>query len=322
MNKSLIIAAIFCVLLISCYTEIDLEKYKPAPKAVLNSVVTPDSIVMASISKTWFFTEKNTNVGLEDATVNLYINNEYKERMKWEITDEEQLNINGIYTSTIIPKPGDVIKIVADTKYGIIQAEDTVPAKTDIMNVKFTHTDYEYYGRINTDIKYEITFQDNKDQNDFYLIRISSTYLNSHTGIFDYSSDPIFIGHKSILEGSLDGKFLGGQGGRTFTDQTINGKQYTLIIKETDSQNIYKIGKTCKRKITLYTLSRAYYQYLTSLQYIEDDQLINDMANYGLSEPKRIFSNIQGGTGILGATHLASEIIDLRDIIPGNEYEY
>lgn len=320
MNKNPIIAAIFCVLLISCYTEIDLEKYKPAPKAVLNTVIAPDTIIMASISKTWFFTEKNTNVGLDDATVDLYINNEYKERMKWEIADEEQLNINGIYTSTIIPQPSDVIKIVADTQYGIIQAEDTVPAKTDIMNIKFTHKNYEYYGRINTDIKYEITFQDNVDQNDFYLIRISSTDLNSYIGIFDYSSDPIFIGQKSILEGGLDGKFLGGQGGRTFTDQTINGKQYTLTIKETDSENVYKIGETCKRKITLYSLSRAYYQYLTSLQYIEDDQLINDMANYGLSEPRRIFSNIQGGTGILGATHLTSKIIDLRDIIPGNEY--
>ena len=42
------------LLLTSCYRKFDLEEYRTTPKMVINSAFSPDTVVMASISRTWF----------------------------------------------------------------------------------------------------------------------------------------------------------------------------------------------------------------------------------------------------------------------------
>ncbi len=329
MNKKLTIFIVIIsgILFGSCYADLDLEKYRPTPKAVLNCSVFPDTVVMASISRTWFFTDQYPNITLKNATVELYVNGSYKEQMQWsDAAEEGSLNADGIYISSFVPHPGDAIKVVASTEYGTVWAEDTVPSQATLDDIKISYRSIDDGSIIidssgitpmmKIEVKYEITFRDNANETNYYLIRISD---DSHRGIgsLDYSSDPIFIGQKSILEGSLEGKFLGGQGGRTFSDETINGKEYTLIIKETGGDYNYIFKGELKRKITLFSLSQAYYQYLSSLQYIDDDNLMHDMADYGLAEPVKIYSNILGGgTGILGAGQKTDKIKDLREILP------
>ena len=44
------------MLLTSCYRKFDLEEYRTTPKMVINSAFSPDTVVMASISRTWFQT--------------------------------------------------------------------------------------------------------------------------------------------------------------------------------------------------------------------------------------------------------------------------
>lgn len=328
MSKKLNLLAIIIltVLFSSCYSDLDLEDYRPAPKAVLNCAVSPDTIIMASVSRTWFFTEDNPNVTLRDAKVELYINDTFKEQMQWTDMDETgSLNAKGFYVSTVVPKTGDKVKVVAATEHGNVWAEDIVPPKRELIDTKISHKYYDNGSiiidpngitpQLAVEIKYEITFQDDINTTDYYLIRISGNDPSRPMGSLDYSSDPIFIGQKSILEGSVEGKFLGGQGGRTFSDETINGSKYTLIVKETGIQSDYSNRPQLIRKITLYTLSKAYYQYLSSLQYIEDDELLQNMAGYGLAEPIKVFSNIQGGIGILGASHSTDMTVDLKEII-------
>lgn len=318
---NILILIISVMVLHSCYADIDLEDYKETPKAVLNCAVSPDTIVMASISRTWFFTEDNPNVSLKGVDVNLYINDVFREKMQWkDITQEGSLNARGIYTSTVIPNPGDIVKVTASTEYGNIWAEDIVPPKPEIVDIKTSYRKFDNGSTIwgndgpssfkQVEIKYEITFQDNVNEENYYLVRISSTDPYESVYPLDYSGDPIFIGQESIFGGSFEGKFLEGQGGRTFSDETINGKKYSLIVKETYIDEFYFQDKTHSRIISLYALSKSYYQYFSSIQFLTDGQIMQNMADYGLSEPRRIYSNVQGGTGILGASqHVEREIV-------------
>lgn len=328
MNNKLycLIILISFIALHSCYADLDLEKYREAPKAVLNCAVSPDTIVMASISRTWFFTENNPNVSLQGADVKLYINDIFREQMLWkDITQEGSLNARGIYLSSITPLPGDVVKVTASTEYGEIWAEDIVPPQPEILDVKISYRRFDngsgtyfpggYETALQVETRYEITFQDNPDEENYYLVRISVPDSEEYETLYplDYSGDPVFIGEESIFGGSFEGKFLEGQGGRTFSDETINGKKYTLIVKETYMDEYYFKDKTHERVISLYALSKSYYQYFTSIQYLTDSQIMQNMADYGLTEPRRIFSNVQGGgTGILGASQHVEKIVTLE----------
>ena len=135
-------------------------------------------------------------------------------------------------------------------------------------------------------------------------------------GTLDYASDPIFLADESAINTSLGGQTLPGQGGRTFTDKSINGQSYTLTVTESGSSYLYDYGTVLNRKISLYSLSKSYYQYLTSILKTNEDNAMQKLSDFGLAEPIRIFSNIQGGTGIIGASQNDSKTIDLRKILP------
>ena len=77
--KHLLYTLLLGVFLTSCYRKIDLDEYRTTPKMVINSVVSPDTVVMASITRTWFYPDKKPYVNLPHAHVELYINNQYIE---------------------------------------------------------------------------------------------------------------------------------------------------------------------------------------------------------------------------------------------------
>lgn len=62
--KHLLYTLLLGVFLTSCYRKIDLDEYRTTPKIVINSVVSPDTVVMASITRTWFYPDKKPYVNL------------------------------------------------------------------------------------------------------------------------------------------------------------------------------------------------------------------------------------------------------------------
>lgn len=95
--KHLLYTLLLGVFLTSCYRKIDLDEYRTTPKMVINSVVSPDTVVMASITRTWFYPDKKPYVNLPHAHVELYINNQYIETMQWKTLN----NLPGTQTSRI-----------------------------------------------------------------------------------------------------------------------------------------------------------------------------------------------------------------------------
>lgn len=108
---------------------------------VINSVVSPDTVVMASITRTWFYPDKKPYVNLPHAHVELYINNQYIETMQWKTLNNPRNpdQPDTLFLSNTIPAEGDRIKIVASTpEYGTVTAEDIIPKKVAIKNTSHT----------------------------------------------------------------------------------------------------------------------------------------------------------------------------------------
>ena len=107
------------LLLTSCYRKFDLEEYRTTPKMVINSAFSPDTVVMASISRTWFHSESKPDVTIRNAKVELYIDGIFKEEMPWKEysywkssrwlgEDRGGWVTDTLYISNTVPQPGQM----------------------------------------------------------------------------------------------------------------------------------------------------------------------------------------------------------------------
>lgn len=319
----------------SCYQEINLDEYRTAPKIVINCAAFTDVPLTASVTRTWFYTENTPYVKLPNAKVELYVNDNFVEQMKWQPlkteTETRSSVPDSVFASGYVPKGGDRIKIVASNPgYQTVYAEDVVPIKVPIVKIAYTakkvdlgyKASYYYYDENGQmvdmseywEIIYRITFRDIPDQDNYYMIRIDKDGLDEGRygyggGYYIYAGidyiDPILKEENTILDGSLGFDGLNNENGCLFTDRDIEGKEYTLRLKELTSSRF----SPKKRSITLYTISRSYYQYILSLQKVGGSTVEGGLGNLGFGEPIRIYSNVVDGTGILGTSQY-----DVRNI--------
>lgn len=316
--KHLLYTLLLGVFLTSCYRKIDLDEYRTTPKMVINSVVSPDTVVMASITRTWFYPDKKPYVNLPHAHVELYINNQYIETMQWKTLNNPRNpdQPDTLFLSNTIPAEGDRIKIVASTpEYGTVTAEDIIPKKVPIKNASHTikKGNGVYQGTISDyfEIYYEVTFDEFPEKNNYYLAKITQIktgYYGYYETEIDYI-DPVFKEQDAILDESMAFNGLEKRGGALFTDQSINGQTYTLQIKETTAE----LDETEQRIISIYSLSESYFLYLLSLQKIAGSTLEGGLGNIGPAEPLRVYSNVEGGTGILGGNQHSETTITLNN---------
>jgi hypothetical protein len=324
MKKNMLILVMLATVLFSCYTDIDLEKQRPDPDLVLNGVISADTTVMLSISRTKFFTDTSRYEVIKDANVSLSVNSIFREQMQWM---DESFYGGGLYVSNYKPQTGDIIKIEATTKYGDAWVEETVPDRVEIEEVTFSHKkiyDHTGYGldengnivEIPTlEITYQITFTDKAETMNYYFIRIDNPNPSfDFVGNLDYSSDPVFVEQVSVVDGLFGDKNIQGQGGRTFTDHIINGQRYTLVIKEAQSSANYDYLPALERRIVLYTITESYYYYLTSMQMSADAANSTNLSTFGFTEPVRIFTNIHGGVGIMATSQHDTVSVDLSTL--------
>lgn len=316
--KGLAICGVLTIIIsTSCYRDIDLEAYRSEATVVLNSIITPDTVVMVDVSRTWFFTDSHPAEDIKDLNVELYINSRLEAIMEY----------NGEkYISDIHPQEGDTIKICAKVDGNTVTAEDIIPNLIELEDVSVSHRkvssgtpsiEIDGNGNIveknkDNEFTYKITFRDEANKKNYYFIRIEECDSRQILGTLDYSYDPVFQILSEQINGSLTNRTISGQFGLPFSDEGIDGKEYVLTIKETGPDTYYDEGDFCYRRFRLYSISKAYYLYLVSLQSNDSDQSWQGgMADIGIAEPVPIYSNIQGGTGILGCQQ---QVFCLKDI--------
>lgn len=326
---------LFPALFGSCEWEVDVEDLKTPPRLVLNSVVRVGEPVTASLSRTWFFTEENPNVIIPDAEVSLHVNGQYMETMTWTEGDKEN-NSQGFYQAAYRPKAGDHVALTANREgYPAVSGEVVMPAFDQTFEAVDQITG-QYYGEsYYVDRLLSVTFRDNPGEKNYYLFFCEAEHLSQwggNEGIIktewsplnaDYEEEPLFVGQKNALENILGFDYFSGTYGRVFTDDQINGKEYTLRIpfqmSAVDKEYIYDdawnlidtITTPHRCRVSLYTISESYYRYMKTLIDMEDSSLQQSLIEAGVAEPISIYCNINQGLGILGASNGYSVTFEL-----------
>lgn len=323
------------LLLSACMTEVDLEHLRKQPRVVLNARVLANDTVTASVTRTWFYTEDQPDIFLPDAEVDLWVNGEWRERMAAREVVEDYL-VDERFLSTYICRPGDRIRITAShPDYGKASAEATVPVATPILDLKRTYRTIVDNYSIRHITDYDLTFQDNPTQKNYYMIQIEqgNPWRPDSLGEIDYRwwEFGVSFSRSPSLEDqrmALDKIFKHDESyyrGNIFPDDSFNGEEFVLKVSTFSyapmdgQENEYEFGydgdnyygggnlptndgalqddpeEATVLRIKLYTLSESYYFYLRSLVSLAGYSLIGDLADVGLAAPVRVYSNVTEG---------------------------
>ncbi len=312
-------------LLLSCETEIPFNGTETKPVLVVNCLASTDSVIQATVSESRFFLENNYEFpGVTDATVKLFVNGIFKENLSHTGL--------GVYRSIYTPVEGDEVRLnVSATGFEPVWAENAFPFATTGFQIDSTITKTEtvpltsgnYYsyggggGNIDYGIptldtigetfsyihEYKVRFSNPAGVPNYYRLvvhqqtlangyPIANTYLNNF--------DNIVFGTK---QNNLNGIFTESKLDRynVFSDELIDGKTHTITFTYTQPFNTitdttYKswtVGDERSVTIDLQAISKSYYLYLVSLKALESSDPF-------MSEPVQIFTNINGGLGLLG----------------------
>lgn len=300
----------------ACYHEIDMNRYREDEGQnliVLNSLCNPDSVVQVSATHTFFFSDVHTDpVYISDLQMDVSIDGEIFERMAYD-------GQRNLYQSSIKPKEGGKIHVVAyhPKLMARIEATDIIPYRVNIERIAslrqgpvHVYSDEDYI------FTYRITFTDTPDQPNYYFLQYDTPDEHSpyRMGERDFTYEYVF---QQLAREVSDGIFEWtpySYTGLPFSDKGIEGKKHTLVVREIlQNPNGFDHWTEMPRRFCLYSISKNYYDYIVSVlrNSTSDNGLQGGLIDLGLSEPGRVFSNIIGGTGILGSYVRDEKVVDV-----------
>jgi Domain of unknown function (DUF4249) len=332
MNLKLFISIIATALIfVSCERDVLFNGEITKPNVIVNSFISPDSVISAHVSVSRFFLKDSIDFrDVNNAEVNLWVNGILKEKL---ISDTL-----GIYTGKYKPALSDNIKLTVDvpqmtqvsgtttfSEAPIILSVDTqivynsnqylsFPGSNDTLGIQYRYK-----------VNYKLKFKDNGSQKNYYRLLVGKV---SYTGDWNENTNkidtvvnnnlPVYsnFDFTDVVSGNTqnpltaDGssplsELMSNQNNEyhVFSDDMFNGKTYTLQFSTNQvtqryfsmADIRYSYANTLKNKVyvSLQSISKEYYQYLIS-------RSASKTTNY-FSEPVQVYSNITGGTGILGS---------------------
>ena len=302
MKKKYIHTLVFCALLaflVSCEKYIKFDGEITKPLLVVNSMVNPDSVVSANISQSRFVLGKiSPFVNIENADVNLFVNNVLKEKLTHKG--------GGVYKGNYFPKSSDKIRIeVHAPQFEPAKAETVVPEKANLSLNSFTQTTKEIPSGGNyLEVNMKMTLSDNGGEENFYFIKGRRNVYHKDDLL---GSQPLDLKLKDVLKnnqttGNNDffAEFFGEDESSTrrvkniFSDAFVNGKDIAMDFTFTEfaNQDSYE---TIEYEIEVAQMSKDMYRYLLSAnKAMESDGI-------PIVESVQIHSNITNGVGIFGA---------------------
>ena len=287
------------ILFSSCEKIIEFNGEKTTPFLVMNSVLKADSTVKVHISKSRFFLDDDSAMSdINTATVKMWVNN-------IEQTPLQLLN-NGIYYSQYKPKTGDKIKITASASSLVdISSTTIVPEPPEVISID-TIYGYETQDGYNSKmLNFDIKFKDSQNLDEYYLIygkqkeyHHSIDTNNEESSEYDmqlFSDDVIFKNENSA--NFTDENAYSNNAFNIFSDALINGKEYTFRMKTNIYYDSYQQSEQKKTyKIYFQKITKDWYLYLKTISIVN-----NDLSMF--TEPVQVYSNIQNGLGVLGASN-------------------
>lgn len=353
----IIISAAAAATLSSCFSEFD-PKIDSTPVLCMNSNIVEGEPIWLQLTRTWRWDEgdpgSTLDISVDDATVDLYVNGEFKERLtaavrepSAEFYDPTKGPEKG-FEAEYIPQQDDHIRLVATSKkYGEATAETVVPRQVSISKVDVTPLNVTYWGNEDGttagamfDLDIQMHFTDPAESTDYYLFSYGSEntfngyiydendvlvgsygdYLSINAYSLDSNYEPLFSEHVSVLESVV----ASNSGYTIFSDRQISGRTYPLHIHMTNIGWNYHsdVGAVdelqCYLVLNLNKISEDYYRHVLSV-WVANDGIAGSLGSVGLGEPVFESSNVSTGAGVVSSATGNIVRIDISEIIKARQ---
>jgi hypothetical protein len=284
-------------LLSGCEKDVDFKGKKIASRIVINSIIHAKSDTNTiKISESVFDYAGQQPDIVENPEIHLIINDKECNQI-WMDTI---VDIHTYYKFVSKLDVDDKIDLSVHTKkHGTVKGYDNVPNTTEIRNIKtswFRENDRTY-------LRLFVTLKDSSQEQNFYRIIVKTKTDLIHPSvqapIVYWDLHEVFTDDEMLFNNLTatdeDGKSLNFF--RIFSDELFQGQEYTLnvfILHDNYAENIDNDYVRQSVKVEIQTLSEKLYQNFHS------QELASGIIGDVFSEPVKIYTNIQGGYGILG----------------------
>ena len=303
--KNFLYFFIFSMLFASCDIVVDLDIPEHERVLVVNSILTTDSMINASISHSVGAFDASSISYVNNATVEVYedgvLLGDMDEQASLSYDSSGELDSTYVYNFNHNPVAGKIYSYeIAHPDYEAVRAETNVPAavKLNVNDVTLlSEEDYEKHYRV------RFSFNDAPEDN-FYRLRLRNP--NTYDG-FDYfeSNDASMISSAGVQ--SDGATFYGDEA--LFDDEMFNGTEKEISIDFFDYKSFWfeEEGIEVQFILELTSVSESYYTYIRSLRahYDNQDQFIF------AGEPVQVFTNIENGLGVLGSMSVDNVLLDI-----------
>ena len=314
----------------SCEKEIKFKGEIVEPLIVVNSVINPDSIITAQLSRSKFFLSNDEGFAyVKNADISVYINGNFKDKLTYSINEK--------YVSTVKPSEYDtVLLIISVPEFEEVQTSTILPSQINLISCDTSYhaSDVLYdinYGIFDPEehegvelgdtigiacygeIKFNIKFKDPIKDENFYRLTISKKETYNYDDK-TYTSEVLIPFDIEDFNPEVGDSFFGidsdGNNNKEYivSDELFNGKEHNLRV----SFDYYKYEVSPKYEDLMieYTKHRSDAEFTLYLQSLNKDlfyyiktarMALNGSLIEGFSEPVQVYTNIENGLGIFGA---------------------
>lgn len=289
------------VICCGCESDVDFNGKEPAAKMILNAMIDcSETSHFVKISESVFSFSDKEPQSIDNPNLELAING-----LPVPIIFDHSVKANNYYRFDSALFPGDKIEIAGYSQsHGHVQGMDIVPNLPQIMSVTpgwFTGT-----GDGISYLRTKIRIKDRPDEANFYraVIFTKTIFPENDSADIDWYTAEIYV-DQEILFNDISGT-LGNTDTNlfaVFSDELFQGQEYTLNVY-IRKDNYSALGAKQYVRVEIESLSPNLYKYMRSLELAANEDRF--------TEPVKIFSNIDGGYGVIGCYTTDYMIIEVE----------
>lgn len=293
MTKEVLLVILFLFSLSGCEKDFVIKDQASSSKMVINSLFTNNGKMNVYVTGSYASNGANTIHSLEDAIVELYEDNLFKEQMRY--VNSDTVGTFGKFQSSFNPVKGKKYSIkVTQSQYGQAEATDEQVIPVQILSYYVANypTDSADFIRA----KIVVNIHDNGDKENYYKMTVwaeekLSQVINAQGDTIIYSRIKSYKPMPSIYLSDTTREW---GWNLFFSDNGFNGQNKTLEFDFQDATAKDKLI-SCKLWYEIRTISKSYYQYSKTLE------LYRQTNNTNSSEPSYVYTNIANGYGIFAS---------------------
>lgn len=274
----------------SCETKVVIKLPSQANKPVINVLMNKDSIIYVRLTLSDKVSNTNTFVEPQDAVVELFENDQFKERLVIR-----KINYYNYYCSTTKMQAGHTYRVIAAIPgHEMAEGTDAVPDSVVIGELK--RIDIPVNGT-EIDRKIIVGIKDKAGERNYYRIRIYGVmkqWAPDSTVIYTRFSNPVFLRSD---DPTLD-LFEGNGRNEFFTDDRLfDGREPRFVFSLEDRSQI---------EFMLVEVTALTYH---SYRYLQTSYVASLKAEDPLAEKVLVFNNIKNGLGIAGGVAIKEYLL-------------